>query len=66
MALPKKRHTSQRRDKRRTHIKLSMPPVSSCPQCGKPRLAHRICAYCGYYKGVQFVEVEEKKKKTKR
>jgi large subunit ribosomal protein L32 len=63
MALPKKRTTSQRRDKRRTHINLSRPAVSSCPQCGKPILSHRVCAFCGHYKGVKIVEVKEKKKK---
>ncbi len=63
MPLPKKKHSRQRRDKSRTHQVLSMPAVSSCPQCGKPRLAHRVCAFCGYYKGVQVLDVEEKKKK---
>ncbi|MFH0778978.1 MAG: 50S ribosomal protein L32 [Candidatus Eisenbacteria bacterium] len=51
MALPKRRHSKARRDKRRTHWKLSRPGLSSCAHCGNPKLPHRACPSCGYYSG---------------
>ncbi|MBN3037822.1 MAG: 50S ribosomal protein L32 [Candidatus Omnitrophica bacterium] len=66
MALPKRRHSTTRRDKRRTHDKLCKPGLGICPQCGQPKPAHRICAHCGYYKGRQIIEIKQKKKKQKR
>ncbi|OQX87257.1 50S ribosomal protein L32 [candidate division KSB1 bacterium 4484_87] len=51
MALPKRRHSSSRRDKRRTHWKLSAVNVVDCPNCGQPKLPHRACPNCGYYNG---------------
>jgi large subunit ribosomal protein L32 len=59
MAVPKKRQSKQRQRKRRTHIKAEMPSFQACPRCGEPALPHRICSGCGYYRGVQRVEVQE-------
>lgn len=66
MALPKRRHSKTRRDKRRTHDSLSRPALGICPQCKGLKLSHRVCPYCGYYKGKQVVEIKQKKKKQKR
>lgn len=52
MAHPKRRHSSTRRDKRRTHYKAAIPTVSTCKNCGSPILSHRVCGSCGYYRGV--------------
>ena len=30
---------------------LEAPRVNTCPQCGSPKLAHRVCPTCGTYKG---------------
>ena len=58
MAVPKRKVSKARRDKRRSsHWKLSVPGVVACPNCGKPRLPHRACKECGYYNGRQVVEV---------
>ncbi|MEE9170780.1 MAG: 50S ribosomal protein L32, partial [bacterium] len=51
MANPKRKISKSRRDKRRTHWKLSAPAISECPQCHQPKLPHRICPHCGYYAG---------------
>lgn len=59
MALPKHRHSKARRDKRRTHQKLTPPNLSVCPQCNEPKLPHQICPSCGYYKGRTVIETEE-------
>ena len=51
MALPKRRHSKSRRDKRRANWKASQPQVAECSHCGQPKLPHRACPSCGYYKG---------------
>ncbi|RMD95295.1 MAG: 50S ribosomal protein L32 [Calditrichaeota bacterium] len=51
MALPKRRHSRSRRDKRRTHWKLKAPSFSLCSNCHQPKLPHRACPNCGYYSG---------------
>ena len=51
MPLPKRRHSSTRQAKRRTHYKLHAPSVSTCTQCGATRPSYQICAACGYYNG---------------
>jgi large subunit ribosomal protein L32 len=66
MALPKRRHSKERRDRRRTHDKLKNPSISKCSNCGGPVLAHHICPSCGYYKGRPVIVKKEKKKKAKR
>jgi large subunit ribosomal protein L32 len=66
MALPKRKHSKSRRDKRRSaNSKLFAVNLSLCPHCGKKRLPHRVCPHCGYYNGkpVVIIEVKEKKKK---
>ena len=59
MAVPKRRHSHTRGRKRRTHWKLRTPSLSSCAHCGAPRLSHRICASCGFYKGEEIVPPRE-------
>jgi large subunit ribosomal protein L32 len=34
--------------------------VSACPNCGSPRLPHRVCMKCGQYDGETIVEVATK------
>ncbi len=65
MALPKRRHSPTRRDKRRTHQHLTAPAAAVCPQCGQPKLPHRICPKCGFYRGRLVGKVKEKKEKKK-
>lgn len=59
MPLPKHRHSRQRRDKRRTHDKLTAPMIVLCPQCKEPKLPHHICPNCGTYKGRSVLEAKE-------
>ena len=61
MALPKRKHSKSRRDKSRTHWKLSVPSLTKCPQCAHPILPHHVCSHCGYYRGRHVVLVSEKK-----
>jgi len=63
MALPKKKVSKARRDKRRANWKLTVPGLVACPQCREPKLPHVACANCGYYKNREVVK--EKKAKAK-
>jgi len=65
MPNPKRRHSKQRGRLRRTYYKLKENNFSKCPQCGRPKLPHRICFFCGYYKGNSVVEIITKQEKKK-
>ncbi|ADK85755.1 ribosomal protein L32 [Desulfarculus baarsii DSM 2075] len=59
MAVPKKRQSTTRRDKRRAHDAITLPNTIPCPQCGEAKLPHRVCPSCGTYKGRQLLEPKE-------
>jgi large subunit ribosomal protein L32 len=59
MAVPKRRHSTTRRDKRRSHDSITLPNPVACPQCGEAKMSHRVCPSCGTYKGRQVVKTEE-------
>ena len=46
MAVPKRKVSKSRRDKRRTHYKAEMPTIAVCSNCGEPVRPHNICAKC--------------------
>ncbi len=58
MAHPKRKHSKQRRDKRRTHYKAITPTLSTCQNCGAAVQYHRVCPECGHYKGKLAIEKE--------
>ncbi len=59
MAVPKRKVSKARRDKRRSSVwKLEAPALSKCTQCGELKMPHRVCPVCGYYKGKEVVKVE--------
>jgi large subunit ribosomal protein L32 len=51
MAVPKKKTSKARRDKRRAQHRLEAPRVSLCPNCRQPKLPHRMCPNCKTYRG---------------
>ncbi len=59
MALPKRKTSKSRRDKRRTHQKVSAPALSTCPECGEAVKPHHACPSCGSYKGRTVIESPE-------
>lgn len=65
MPVPKRRQSRARRRKRRTHDSLTAPQLISCPHCHKLILPHRVCQYCGYYKGKSVIPIVEKAKEKK-
>ena len=58
MAVPKRRTSSARRDKRRATHGISKPRLNECPQCHSPRLPHRVCPTCGSYAGREVISHE--------
>ena len=59
MALPKRKISKTRRDKRRTHQKVKPVNYVKCTQCGEVRLPHHMCPSCGTYNDRTVVEIEE-------
>ena len=60
MAVPARRVSHARRDKRRSNVwKMDAPSLQRCPQCGEYKKTHRVCDNCGYYNGRQVISVEE-------
>ena len=49
MAVPKRKTSKTRRDKRRAHDALPTQNLSTCPACHAARLSHRVCVECGWY-----------------
>jgi len=58
--LPKRKISPGRRDRRRAHDALKARNVVVCPNCGEPRLPHRVCANCGHYQGREILDVTER------
>jgi len=61
------RHTRSHTGNRRSHHALKGAGVTSCKDCGQPKLPHKMCANCGKYKGKEVKSVIVKAdKKAKR
>ena len=58
MAVPKRRTSKSRRNKRRSHDSLRPAGMSVGPQCTAPTLPHRVCPNCGSYRGRTIIETE--------
>lgn len=59
MAVPKRKVSKARRDKRRSSVwKIIAPIFSICTQCNELKLPHRVCGNCGYYKGKEVIKKE--------
>jgi ribosomal protein L32 len=64
MPVPRRRHCPARRDRARTHKYLE--PVQNlmiCPNeaCRRLRPTHRVCPYCGEYKGRFYFKAGEQR-----
>ena len=66
MAVPKKRTTKSRQNKRRQNIFLKKPNLSKCTKCDDFVLPHTLCSSCGHYKGREVVDVLAKLDKKER
>lgn len=51
MAVPKRKVSKSRRNKRRTHQGVSVANLVECSNCGVMIRGHNACHKCGYYQG---------------
>lgn len=58
MAVPKRKMSKSRRDRRRANWKLTAPGLVECRQCHEMIMPHRVCPYCGFYKDKTVMEVK--------
>ena len=59
MAVPKRKVSKARRDKRRSTVwKLQSPSLVKCSKCGEFKLQHKVCKQCGTYNGREVLKVE--------
>ncbi len=59
MAVPKRRTSKSKRNKRRSHDAIGTPARSTCPHCREPKAPHRVCPNCGTYRGREIIRTEE-------
>ena len=71
MAVPKKKVSKTRkhrrhseRERRKLKKTVNRLALVKCPNCGKYKLAHRVCPHCWYYKWEQVVTIKVKTKET--
>ena len=60
MAVPQHKVSKRAGNSRYANWKIKTPAIRECPQCQEMMLNHRVCKNCGYYDGVQRVEIKEK------
>jgi large subunit ribosomal protein L32 len=62
MAVPKRKVSKARRDKRRSNVwKLDTPNLIACPHCHELIKPHTVCSACGFYDGKEVVKHEAEK-----
>jgi large subunit ribosomal protein L32 len=60
MAVPRRKHSRSRRDKRKSQQALNKKPGRSlCPNCGEVKPPHEVCPKCGHYKDREVVDIHE-------
>ncbi len=62
MAVPKSKISKSKGRSRVANWKANAPTVVECPQCHQSKVAHSVCAKCGYYDGQKQIEVSSDKK----
>lgn len=66
MPHPTQKSTKSRTKIKRFHLRLKKPQLIVCPQCKKLIPPHRICPFCGFFKGEEIITPKEKKKKEEK
>jgi len=60
MAVPKHKISKSRtRGQRKINMKMNLPQMTKCQECGELTPSHKACIHCGYYKGRLIIEVEK-------
>ena len=59
MAVPKRKTTPSRRNKRRSHDSISPLQFSVCSNCGELKISHHVCLSCGFYSKKEIIKKDE-------
>lgn len=59
MAVPKRKTSKMKKRTRRSHHAISGKSLVNCTHCGEPKMPHRVCSECGYYKDREIFPEEE-------
>lgn len=62
MAVPQRRTSKTAKRLRRTHFKLSVTGLISCPHCGASIRSHHVCPECGFYDGKDILHLKKEEK----
>ena len=65
MSVPTQRRTKSSRLRRASHFALKKTGLVKCPKCDHLTLPHRVCEFCGTYKGQQVIALKTKAKTAK-
>lgn len=55
MGVPQHRRSKSKNRMRRSQQKLTAPGFIECPQCHEPKMPHRVCPQCGFYKDKEVI-----------
>ena len=68
MAVPRHHMAKGKQLRRRSHLALKPKNLAKCSHCWKMIMPHNVCKFCGYYKGIEVVNVlaKELKKSEKK
>ncbi len=58
MAVPRKKVSRSRRNKRRAHDGIPSQGWQECPECGGVKRRHHACPECGFYNGREVIGIE--------
>ncbi|MBN1319035.1 MAG: 50S ribosomal protein L32 [Anaerolineales bacterium] len=58
-ALPKRKISKGRRNRRRAHDALKPEGLVECPNCGEVMRPHHVCLNCGEYQGRKIFQMED-------
>ena len=56
-ALPKRKVSQGRRNRRRAHDEIRVPALIPCENCDGMKRPHYVCPHCGTYKDHQVIDV---------
>ena len=62
MPTPKRKVSRARRDTRSANKGLKPKAIAACQTCQAPIATHKICAECGYYKGVKVLRTKQERR----
>jgi large subunit ribosomal protein L32 len=64
-AVPKRKISKARKNRRRAHDSLNKPALATCPKCGQSKRPHFKCPNCGHYGEVEKAQSSKTKQSIK-